>query len=182
VTIRSERFEATGLYYRVADPADERLDSFDLGSTDCAQEEARYFLARGWTGAMDGRECTCLQLVTGGEHVVGYIAFQVVSKAHPTSRSRTDSDYLFPYHLWIAPTHQGVDDMDSIEPARWSGETLRLVETIARTTGCAGVYLNVREDNEPAIKLYRRFEYIDDGGYTSKVTGHAMRRMRKILS
>lgn len=178
---RSVRVDGTGLFYRVADPADERLDVFEPGSTDCAKEEARYFQTRAWTGAVDGRECACIQLVTGADDVIGYIAYQIVLKPHPSRKSKTELDYLFLYHLWIAPQYQGVDDDDSREPARWSMQTMRLVESLAASLGCAGVYLNVRLDNEPALKLYGRLGYADDGEYAAKATGHAMLRMRKLL-
>lgn len=179
---RSERFDKTGLFYRVADPADERLDDFEPGPTECAKEEAQYFQSRGWTGALDGRECSCIQLVTEADDVVGYIAFQAVPKPHPTTKSKTTSDYLFLYHLWIGPNYHGQDDQGSEDPARWSVETMRLIEHVAALISCVGVYLNVRVDNEPALKLYARLGYADDGGYTSKVTGHQMRRMRKSLT
>jgi len=177
----SVRFDATGLFYRVTDPADERLDVFEPGFTDCAIEEAGYFQTRAWTGAIDGRECACLQLVTGVDDVVGYLAYQIVPKPHPSRRSKTLRDYFFLYHVWIAPSYQGVDDDDSDRPLRWSTEVMLLVESLAADLGCVGVYLNVRLDNEPALRLYRRLGYVDDGSYQSNASGHSMLRMRKAL-
>lgn len=178
---KSVRFEASGLFYRVTDPADERLDAFEPGSTDCAQDEATYFRSRAWTGAYDGRECACLQLVTKADDVIGYLAYDIVLKPHPSRRSKTEVDYLFLYHLWIAPEYQGERDSRANEPTRWSVQAMRLVESLAATLGCTGVYLNVRLDNEPALRLYWRLGYADDGTYLAKTTGHSMLRMRKAL-
>ncbi|MEO6196770.1 MAG: GNAT family N-acetyltransferase [Dehalococcoidia bacterium] len=181
MTSRSVRFDGTGLFYRVTDPADERLDMFEPGSTDCAQEEASYFQARAWTGALDGRECACLQLVTKADEVIGYLAYDIVLKPHPSRRSKTEVDYLFLYHLWIAPEYQGERDSHANGPIRWSVQAMRLVESLAATLGCIGVYLNVRLDNGPALRLYRGLGYVDDGSYTARATNHQMLRMRKVL-
>jgi ribosomal protein S18 acetylase RimI-like enzyme len=176
-----EQLPASGLQYRVSDPADDAFDHIPSDPTSCGEEEAQYFRSRAWTGVVDGRECECFEFADSNTDVVGYIAFQVVEKEHPTRRSKQSADYLFLYHLWIAPRCRGQVD-DGSEPERsWARSAVALVEQLANQLECAGVYLNVRSDNEPARHLYSNLGFVEDGSYTSNATGHEMLRMRKVL-
>ena len=96
------QFGASAMHYRIADPAADGPDQLDGGPTEAGLEEQLYFRSRAWTGVLDGREARCLELVLGDGQVVGYVAFQVVEKEHPTRASKARADYLFIYHLCVS--------------------------------------------------------------------------------
>ncbi len=148
------------LFTQYALPDDPDLDAFDSG----IEEVNDYFRSRRWFNAAKGKAAPPtyqFQTHEGGD-VVGYAAVSFRNCGHPDDAAGERAKYLMVYVVGLHARFQGREN------PRASGDSFavsmfRVLDQFARDkTGCVGLYLWVRSDNDRAIAFYRKVGFDDD--------------------
>lgn len=172
------QFGSSDLWYEVADPEDDSIESLDLGEGPGVAHVRDFFASRAWTGIGSFDPSTCLKLTTQAGNVVGYCAVVEMATGYPTSKSRSKETSLALLQLCIVPEFRRVDH--SVEPPRsYAKLAMELVEATAMQRGCRAVVLAAEAANTDAIEFYGRIGYEPDGIYYSKRYETEMHRFRQ---
>jgi hypothetical protein len=170
--------------YRVARPDSSGIDTFDCGNEWWAAEVNEYVRERSW---VDHAVIVALEFGCRGE-TVGFAFVVLTKKRHPDSSTPDKALYEAVVYAGINMKFQGQPDLGTPEKDRQnlSVTMFRGIEEHARRLPeqPVGLWLQVREANQHAIRFYERIGFVTDSRGVFKSTDKAQAptiEMRKLF-